>query len=299
MEQILFNFLNDRKKQFGVLVTMPENDIEKASMLSKFSGFSFGMMETNNPFAYMLKHPIYIYGNSFCTKVPLHRIHTEEISTTLDMPITIEGHIYYSSVTLKKTECDEMFCFGNCFELSTLNKRIVFQEDGNLETRWTAINFLEHLNRHKQLYIGESFFELDSLDFVEDEAFKMHFEEINCIRSALKYFGVTKPLDCKARDEISDKNLNILIAAYKNDGVISFQAPVDVIHCCCVEIENIRVLIHIIHLYDLTYKLESGFSPRLKTVNCVMRVMLFRVAFFAFLINMTLKQLQILTIPHL
>lgn len=268
MERILFNFLNDRKKQFGALVTIPENDAEKASMFSKFSGFSFGMMETDDPFDYMLKHPIYIYGNTFCAKVPLHRIQAEEISTTLEMPVKIEDCIYYSSVTIKKTEYDEIFCFGHCFELSALNKSIVFQESGNLEVRWTAINFLEHLNRHKQLYIGESYFGLDSLDFVENDALKKHFEEVKCIRSALKYFGVTQPLECKTSDKTSDKNLRILVAAYKNDGIVSFQAPVDGIHCC-MEIENIRVLIHITHLYDLMYKLESGFSAPIK--NCELR----------------------------
>lgn len=268
VEKIVLNFLNDRKKQFSIVTVLPEDDKGKAVMLSRFNQFSFGVVGTSDPFGYMLKHPIYIYGDMEYTKIPLHRINAEEISTTIPMEVSVNGALHYSEVTIKKTVNDEKLCFGECFQISMTENNISYVEKGDFDCRLKALNFIKDLREFKRLDMDKSRFSFDSLEFGDETEFNSHFAKLKNLYQALKYFGVTKSLAYDVIDEESDKNLRIIVAAYMNSGIVTFDEPVDMT-VSCMEINNLRILISIAHINGLTYKLQNLFTATPK--NCELR----------------------------
>jgi hypothetical protein len=265
IEQMILNFLNDRKKQFSTVVMLPEDDKEKAIIFSKFDQFSFGVVGTSEPFDYMFKHPIYLYGDIQNIKVPLHKVQAEVISTTLPMPVTICGVQYYSEVTIEKSIDDELFCFGECFKLSTATNKIHFKESGNLECRWKALNFIKALKEHKQINIEESYFQFDDFHLDGQRQFDSYFEKLSNLRNALLYFGANQLLNCDLIQESDNKNIEILISAYKNKGQVTFNESMKP-SFCCLEVANLKLLLNITHINGFTYKIERAF--RSPSDNC-------------------------------
>lgn len=265
VERIFLNFLNDRKKQFSTVTTIPDNDAEKAMMYSSFKEFSFGVVATKDPFNYILNHPIYIYGNLQYAQIPLQRIQAEEILCSVEMSVIINDKIHYSLVTIKKKKNDELLCFGGCFEISTATKKIKFQEHGDIESRLKALEFIKDLKKYKNLKVGNSSFVFKSFNLNNSDNIEQHYKNLIELNLALKYFGVTHAINLDSMDELSEKNLKTLVAAFRNNGIVTFETPIND-RMGCFEIYNLRVFINITPLENLSYELQSAFFSPIK--NC-------------------------------
>lgn len=220
IKQLVLNFISDRKKQFSTYKMSTLDNIDFKNINSKFDKFSFSISGAKDPFEYMLNNKMYLYGDIENISIPLHKVSAELISTKLPKKVSINGTVYYEEITIIKNKQEELIKFGNCFEISFFNQKINFELAGDVECRLRAMSFLEHLSTCNKIDIGSDYFIINKDILSNKEQFNLNYQELKDIKETLIYFNSKETLDLDNINNSDIKNLEFIIDAYKNNGII-------------------------------------------------------------------------------
>ena len=237
VEELVFNFLNDRDKQRAAISSelYTIEDIAKQGMLK---GLSFGYVpigkKYKTPIDYFFDHGMYLYANlPLGILLPIEHVdHIEVASTELTRNVYVNGKLYYSKYTvLYKKDRSEVH-FGKCLQLINFNEgnagKLNIKIQGTLKERINDLEFMIEALLHKGITIDNQ--ELQIFNISEDELKQFNIPErretleyLKKVQHTLDVLHVKKDLDCDSLTKQDEYNLALLVSAIADKNLISLK----------------------------------------------------------------------------
>lgn len=191
-------------------------DLVKMGRVPELS-FGYTRVPDNNtdPLDYMFDHGTYIYAKlPFGLELPVeHLTHIDLAETTFEVPVSANGHVFYSKYEVVQSKNTVEHRFGKSTKLvvdrASGVRKFTFLEEGTLSQRITDADFILQAIEARQFEAGDEVYPLNAIRPKELEDFnvperKAHLAWLKTIKAMLDKLGVKDELDCdrvSAEDE--------------------------------------------------------------------------------------------------
>lgn len=146
---MIFNiFIDDSKKQYSTARPVSLDDIKKYDTIT---------FSVPTDFEHAFRVTTYIYGKQDGeVGIPLSKGVIESVSSeNLDIPVMIDGKVYFEKISANKTAHSTIIKFGRGFSIDVEKERIDYTSKGNLQERLRDLQFLLALEKCDELVIGD------------------------------------------------------------------------------------------------------------------------------------------------
>lgn len=211
--------------------------IDELMKTGQVTGFNFGYTRVpgmkQDPFEYMFDHGTYIYAKlPFGLELPVEHIANIEVAgTTIEKPVSVNGHVFYSQYEVVHSKSTAEVRFGKSTRLitdkSTKKRKFTFTASGTLSERINDVDFIIHALEAGHFMVEDDEFSFDSLKMKEPDPTKpqnakAYLSWLRTVDALLKRLGVTDDLDCDKLSVSDEEMLIKLIPAILHNEVVEW-----------------------------------------------------------------------------
>lgn len=208
------------------------DDLMKTGQVTEFDlEYTHVHSTEKDPLEYMFDHGTYIYAKlPFGLELPIEHIESIEVAgTTIEKPVTVNGHVFYSQYEIVHSKTTAECHFGKCTRLitdkATQKRKFSFSASGTLSERIHDMDFIIHAMEAGHFKVDNDVFSLGSLKCKETDPSNSHKAKeylswLKTVDTLLKRLNVTNDLDCEKMSTSDDDILMKLIhAILRNEAV--------------------------------------------------------------------------------
>lgn len=211
--------------------------IDELMKTGQVTGFNFGYTRVpdmkQDPLEYMFDHGTYIYANlPFGLELPVeHIVNIEVAGTTIEKPVSVNGHVFYSQYEVVHSKSTAEVRFGKSTRLvtdkSTKKRKFTFTASGTLSERINDVDFIIHALEAGHFMVEDDEFSFDSLKMKEPDPTKpqnakAYLSWLRTVDALLKRLGVTDDLDCDKLSASDEEVLMKLLPAILRNEVVEW-----------------------------------------------------------------------------
>lgn len=276
-DNIVLNFVRDRKKQFnmteGKKISLDE--ITKLGNIDSYTvTFTNLGYDKTKPYEYMFNHGVFLYAEikDLNIQIPVQYINNIEVaSTRIEKQIYVGNKKFYDFYDVAhKKDCDEIH-FGKStvfvLNLKDTSFRINFKIKGNLKERIVDEEFLISIFEIKEVNIGNQKMPFNITEFevekLEIGKIKRHLHHLKLVDEVFNMLGVTYELDCTALMQRDEKYIQMLIAAIKYNEEIEFEEDGNIPPVAKINISNLQIMLIFQRLENGKYKISNFFKTKI------------------------------------